>query len=156
MVDEKGKLFGKINLVDFLIILVIIFAVIFLALRIFGIFGGRSNEEVPVRITIVATEVPDYVIDYIVKGEEVWDFGDDIVMGEVEGFEVGDPQGYFYDLNGNMQHIKKEDHSSIELTLIGEAEIDENGAIMEHVTYGVGHSLTLFAGKAKKIGRAHV
>lgn len=63
IIDEKGRLFGKINLIDLLVILVIVIA----AAALLWKFGGkRATEAVTAKpktatFTIVAQDVPEEV-----------------------------------------------------------------------------------------------
>lgn len=49
MKGEKGKLFGKLNIIDLLVILVVIAAAVFLGMRVMKL-GGDSTEGLPKRI----------------------------------------------------------------------------------------------------------
>jgi len=49
MKSEKGKLFGKLNIIDLLVILVIIAAAVFLGMRVMKL-GGSSTDGLPKRI----------------------------------------------------------------------------------------------------------
>lgn len=148
MIDKNGKLFGKINLIDLIIILVIIIVVVFVALRVTG-GGGGDSGAVPVKISFFATEVPDYVVDYINVGDSVMDYTEDVAMGTVESFETGEPLGYDTDANGEVQAVVREGHKSLSMTITGKAVMSEHGATIGGELYGVGHTLTIFAGKAK-------
>ena len=45
MIDEKGRLFGKLNIVDLLVILVVLVAVVVLGVKFLGKDGGGENTE---------------------------------------------------------------------------------------------------------------
>ena len=52
IVDEKGKLFGKINLIDLLVVIVLIAAVLFLAVRLTkGSDGNPVNSSTKLTYT---------------------------------------------------------------------------------------------------------
>ena len=43
MIDEKGRLFGKLNIVDLLVILVVLVAVVVLGVKFLGKDGGAAS-----------------------------------------------------------------------------------------------------------------
>ena len=53
MIDEKGRLFGKLNIVDLLVILVVLVAVVVLGVKFLGKDGGgginpgKTQEPIP-------------------------------------------------------------------------------------------------------------
>lgn len=148
MIDKNGKLFGKINLIDLIIVLVIILVVVFVALRVTGV-GGGDEGAAPVRISMFASEVPDYVLEYLVEGDSVMDFTEETELGTVESFETGEPFSYETTTNGEVQSVVKKGHKSLTLNVTGNAVLGEHGATIGGELYGVGHTLTVFAGKAK-------
>ena len=44
MIDEKGRLFGKINIVDLIVILVIVIAAVGVGMKFLG--GGNGNSAI--------------------------------------------------------------------------------------------------------------
>lgn len=151
MVDKNGKLFGKINLIDFIILLVVVIAVVFAALRVTGVVGGREPEKpVPVRMSFFGTEVPDYVMDYVSVGDKVYDYNAEVVLGAIESFETGAPLGYVVDDLGEAHEVNRTGHCSVTLTLVGEAVIGRDyGFTVDGNLYGVGHTTLLYVGEAK-------
>ena len=67
MIDEKGRLFGKLNIVDLLVILVVLIAVVVLGVKF---LGGREGSAVnptttPVTYTVLVTGVRPEVYESI-------------------------------------------------------------------------------------------
>lgn len=150
MIDKNGKLFGKINLIDLLIILVVLLAGAFLALRATGVVGSNeSAQAVPVRISFYGTEVPNYVVESLEVGSTVYDYNEDLVMGVTESFEAGEPLGYMVDDLGETHKVVLEGHSSLTLTALCDAVIGDYGVTIDGTIYGVGHTTVLFAGQSK-------
>ena len=148
MIDKNGKLFGKINLIDFVIVLVLIALVAFVALKVVD----KGNEDASlsqVRISFFGDETPDYVAKVLEEGTSVLDSTENVTLGTVESFEVGDPIGYDTTTNGEIQQVIKQGYNSVSINVIGKGEITEYGVTIDGVLYGVGHTLTIYAGKAK-------
>lgn len=148
MVDKNGKLFGKINLIDLLIVLVLIALVAFVALKVVD-KSDESANLTQVRISFFGEEAPDYVANALEKGTTVLDSKENVTMGTIEDFEIGDPLGYDTDANGEVQQVIRQGYNSVSITAVGTGELTEHGVTIDGVLYGVGHTLTIYAGKAK-------
>lgn len=69
VVDEKGKLFGKLNIIDLLVIILILAAILVVGVKV---LGGGDDEEAPVatltytvRVTAQRTELANRVAEYV-------------------------------------------------------------------------------------------
>jgi hypothetical protein len=61
LIDDRGRLFGKINVVDILVLLVIVALAVFVALR--GTDEVGAPESVPVKITFVIQPTDPRMLD---------------------------------------------------------------------------------------------
>lgn len=101
MIDEKGRLFGKVNIIDLFVLLVLIAVAVVLAVQIAGGAGTETAEGTPTPTP--SRELTPSVIEYTVKYsrmdpveyrriKEMFDAGDTGFMTngglEVEGSEV--------------------------------------------------------------------
>ena len=148
MIDKNGKLFGKVNLIDLIIVLVVIAAVAFVGLKVVNRTDPNSNL-VPVRISFFSEEAPSFVADTLKADTSVLDMTENVTIGTVESFEIGDPIGYFTDTKGQVQSVTREGYNSITLQVLANGELSEHGVTIDGVLYGVGHTLTIYAGQAK-------
>lgn len=66
LIDEKGRLFGKINLIDLAVILVVVVAVGALAMKFFGndAVDAVKNPDVTISYEVVCEDVPLSVAEY--------------------------------------------------------------------------------------------
>lgn len=87
MIDEKGRLFGRVNIVDLLVVLVLIAGLSFYA----GSRGGlqRAVPTVPMTITVESEPVHPGVATDIAPGDEVaiWNGSTTLVIGKVDKIE---------------------------------------------------------------------
>ncbi|MGI5940534.1 MAG: DUF4330 domain-containing protein [Thermoleophilia bacterium] len=60
-IDERGRIFGRVNIVDILVLLVIVAIVVFAVLRLVG--GG--SEAVTVTVTCTVERIRDYRVEGI-------------------------------------------------------------------------------------------
>ncbi|HBR07457.1 MAG TPA: hypothetical protein DD735_01015 [Clostridiales bacterium] len=148
MIDEKGRLFGKINLIDLIIILVLIAAAVFLGLKFLGPESTAANTQAAV-VSFYYEECPDYVADQINMGDSVWDSGDNVTIGTVRDWTKADSVTYLLDDNGNTVQTSKDGYCAFTLRCDVQGVIGEHGININGTLYGVGHTLTIYAGQSK-------
>ena len=149
MIDKNGKLFGKINLIDLLIVLVIIALAIFIVVR-FVSPKDDGPDLVPIKISMYSSEEPDFVVNHLKEGAPVKDGKEESIIGTLDSIEIGDPISYAEneDATAVIPAIK-EDCNSVEIQILANGEINDFGANVNGVQYAVGHSLVVYAGNAK-------
>ena len=102
-----------------------------------------------VNITFYTEEVPDYVPKAMEKGAPCSDATENSALGTLESFETADPLGYVTNTKGQVEAVTRQGYNSLEFTTLASGELTDNGVKINGVTYAVGHSLTVYAGKAK-------
>lgn len=148
MIDEKGRLFGKINIIDLLIAIIIIAAAVFIGMKFLGPESTATNTQKAV-ISFYYEECPDYVADQLMAGENVWDSGDNVTIGTVKDWSKADSVTYLLDDNGNTVQTSKDGYCALTLRCDAEGVIGEHGITINGTLYGVGHTLTMYAGECK-------
>lgn len=148
MIDEKGRLFGKINLIDLIIVLIILAAAVFLGMKFLGPESTAAGTQKAV-ISFYYEECPDYVADQLKAGDPVWDSGDNVNIGTVKDWTTADSVSYLLDDNGNTVQTSKDGYYALTLRCDTEGVIGEHGITINGTLYGVGHTLTMYAGKCK-------
>ena len=85
IVDNKGRLFGKLNLLDLLFFLILV-AVIAVAIVMFS--GGKSlsNSTIPVTYTVEVQNREAAFFDHLVEGEQVINGVTKARMGKIVSF----------------------------------------------------------------------
>lgn len=148
MIDNNGKIFGKVNLIDLIIILILV-ALVVLAVFKFAVPSEDDNMASQVKITLFCEETPSYVINYIKEGAPVLDTKEDITIGTVKNFEAGEPIGFETDKDGLMYEVTRANYNSVTIEVAANGDIGENGVTVDGVLYAVGHTMTIYAGQAK-------
>ncbi|MCL2048693.1 MAG: DUF4330 domain-containing protein [Defluviitaleaceae bacterium] len=148
---KDSKLFGKINIIDFFIIVALIGA------AIFGVYQLRSGRG---PLVLSQAETKDYIISFFTEevesfsaealstGVNAFDHGRNIPLGVVDSFEINDAIIWNADQNGNTVRSNKPGHSSVEITARLTATPSEHGIVVAGNRYGIGHSLVLRAGRS--------
>lgn len=95
VIDEKGKLFGKLNIIDLLVIVFIIAAVVVVGMKF---LGGGADEPVAttrltytVRVTAQPAKVAERVAEYVDTATGKRDqllAGDDVVNGYITDYWI--------------------------------------------------------------------
>ena len=95
MIDEKGRLFGKINIVDLLVILVIIIGAAVIGVKFLkpgssGIVGGSSTTHVEYTVLVesVQPEVYENVKAFVEAGDATLMASGELLDGQVTAVEA--------------------------------------------------------------------
>lgn len=66
IIDEKGRLFGKVNLIDLAVVLILVVAVAAVGMKLFGnqAVSAVTSQQVTLTYEVVAQDVPQHVADY--------------------------------------------------------------------------------------------
>ena len=153
MIDENGKIGGKINLIDFLIIVLILAVIIFAVCRSF--FNTDMDETVgePVMIEFTSTEVNDYTARQLETGVPVLDGNANKTLGTAVDFTVDDATTYTVNDSGDAVVVSIPKAKSVVVTIEGAGELDDNGLLIDGTRYGVGHSTVVYVGKCWLSGK---
>jgi len=101
LIDARGRLFGKVSVVDILVLAVIVALAVFLGLRFSGSEAVGSAETQPVTVTFVVLPAYDEMVEaYTSLGE----------LKDISGRRIGD-----------IVKVETDDRSQMELS--GEASI---------------------------------
>lgn len=66
IIDKNGRLFGKLNIIDLAVILVVVAVVAALGMKLFGndVVESVTSPEVRITYEVVCEDVPQHVADY--------------------------------------------------------------------------------------------
>ena len=151
MADKKGKLFGKINIIDLLVIIVIVIALIFLGIKFLGnnggAGGGGSSGKTHVEYTVLVESVQPEVYQNV---KELVEEGDATLMASGEL------------LDGRVTAVTSaphEDHISINSTT-GEVAFPLGGGLLDltfTIECNVANPITTEIGTQEvRIGKNHI
>ena len=144
IIDKKGKLFGKINILDILIALVILIFILLGAMKLFsGVLGSKgSANTIEVLYTVEVTKKDVDFFESIKEGDVVFKKNTKEIGGEVVSCEVK-PAKY---TTANLNRL------TYELT---EAENKFDGYITIKTTAEVSYPDMLVGGDEIKIGKSY-
>lgn len=150
MIDKNGKLFGKINIIDLIVVIVVIAAVaVFGFAKISQKNNAAASVSNEITLEFATDEVNDYVLEHVKEGEPIYDFDKDVELGTVTSFEVTPSKVFNVNSEGKVVASEKEGFSGVTITGKVQGQLTPLGAVVGGETYGVGHTLTIRVGKAK-------
>lgn len=150
---KNGKLFGKINIIDLLIILIVLAALAFIGLRYLRSDGApRAAEPDKVRMTFFADEAPLLL----------WDQGERQMGGPVSDYDASNYLGvlteytpeeaYIYTLDretGEELRVRSSTECFLTFACEGEGYLSDDGLRINGVQYSIGGSYVIRAGQTR-------
>ena len=147
-IDEKGRLFGRINVIDLLVLIIVIAAVCFALFRYVLPKAGDKVEE-PFELVLYCHDTPEFTAKQIKQGDKVWDQSQDVELGTVKSVEIEPLMEAQAGPDGKSVLVENDWLVSVTLLLDSKGVLNEHGALIDGTLYGSGHTMTVFAGEAK-------
>ncbi len=146
MIDKNGKVFGKINIIDLLVLLILVVAIAVVGVKF---ITPGDTELQTLEMEFYTEEVNDWVAEKINPGDVLYDGTYDLKLGTVVKAVQDEPMTWGLTQEGQYVLAPRDGYCS--LTVIGEVQgvKTANGAEIDGNMYGVGHSMVLYAGDAK-------
>jgi len=149
MLDNKGRLFGKVSLVD-LFIVVVVSAVIALVYFNIGASGRHiGGAEQTVLITFYNPALHDFSVEALRENTPVINDANETYLGEVVDIKVGESVSYMPDINGVEAASVKDGYSSVYITSRVKGRVSDGAVVLGGNVYGVGEEIIIWAGRTK-------
>lgn len=152
--DEKGRVFGKISVIDLALVLVIVLAGGWFAYARVGRNLGAeiAAKEQPIEITVVISGIRPSTAEAFKRSGPVTEFKTGAVIGAVKGVEVKPASYWFVDDGGRLMKSVTEERVDAFVTIAGKARFGENSITMNGVEVRVGLSLGIHTKYAQANG----
>ena len=146
MIDKKGKLFGKVSVIDLFVLVVVIVAVFFIYNNM-GVLSiaTPANAEL-MYISFETEQTASCVVPYLVLGARVVDQARGVELGRIVHVEVNEGFEFNPDADGNLVKSAKYGYSQVEITAAVRGVMNERGLWVDGNRYIVGHSMSVIAG----------
>jgi len=153
---KNGKLFGKLNIIDLLIILIVIAAVIFVGVRFLGeddtsSLGGIGTQKV--RVTFSEPAAPILLADYAdgsQLGKPVYNHDKSAALGVLTSFEAEENYTYEWDPHtGELIKVPSTLYCQLQFSCETEGSITDEGLFVNGIHYSIGSSWTIRAGQMR-------
>jgi len=138
IIDKKGKLFGKINIIDLAVVLVIIF----FAFNAFSTSNAIENQEIieaeRAYITLEFEEVHSNFLNVVNVGDLVRDSVRGFVLGEIVEVESESYKEMLTSSDGKVEYKEIPGKYNIQVILETKGVFDGNGVLVESKRYYIG------------------
>ena len=149
---KKGILFGKLNIVDLLIILVVLAAIVFVGLRYLRPDSAVNATPEKVRMTFFAEDAPLLLWDQGERqmGSAVTDYDASNYLGVLTSYEP--EEAYIYALDpesGEAVRVISATQCLLTFACEGEGFISQDGLRVNGVQYSIGGTYVICAGQIR-------
>lgn len=157
VIDDKGRIFGKISIIDILFLLFILAIGIF-SLNKLGLLGAKPGLSMGNKAEIIfyQEEINDFSANNVNVGDIASEALKNVSFGEVKDVKIGESISWAPDLNGEQLVLSTRDgYSSIYITMEANATVGPNGIVIGGSTFYIGETITLRAGNSIFYGKIH-
>lgn len=142
LIDSKGKLFGKISVVDILIVVIILGAFAGVAYKL-----KKSNVVSPlakaytIQTVLYTDATTESSAKAIKEGDTVKDKVTGATLGKVTKIDIGPSIIYGIDAQGKVVASQKPGYVSVKITVQGKGTYDEMGATFGSSNYYINKAM---------------
>lgn len=128
MIDNKGRLFGKINIVDLLIVVLVVVTICATVYK-FGFSAHNDVNETNMKIEYVlkASGVREFTLDSMKIGDAIYDEETDKPLGIITAVEAKDAMDYALKADGTTVYTAKPDRYDAYITIESDARNLDGG-----------------------------
>jgi len=147
MIDKNGKLFGKINIIDLIFIILIVAAALFVMYRA-GLFSHEQTlaQEDKLILTMYQEESPVFAASNVKAGDPVIESFKNISFGKVVSVETGEPISWGANEEGRQVETHREGYCSLKLKMEASGKVSSSGITIGGNQYYVGQTLVIRVG----------
>jgi hypothetical protein len=141
LIDNKGKIFGLINIIDLLVILLIVAIVARFALK------SGSNpitvETKDIQVVLHVNEVRDATANVIKEGDIVRETKTNLVLGKVTKVAVRPAETLVETADGRVVNYPNPVLKDVDITITGTGTAGENAVVVGNSEVRIGTILTI-------------
>jgi hypothetical protein len=139
VLDDRGRLFGRVNIIDLVVLVVILAVVVFAAVRL---TDGGSVETVPVRVTFVDRGVHQSLVAGLQSKGTVRDQGGNVI-GEVQSVEATPSIEEFLTTEGVLKVFTSATQSDVTFVVVGQGTVSDSSVHIGRLAARVGADVKL-------------
>ena len=137
--DKKGKIFGKVSIIDLFVIIVLAAAVIGISARFVSGAAKNAKEKVKFSYVVEIDGVRDYTINALNKKGKVIDLKGKSVIGEIKNVTFQPMKTQSFTSDGRMVFAEVPERYTVLVDIEGEGKESDN-------SYFVGNDVELSVG----------
>lgn len=146
IIDNKGKLFGKVSIIDILIVLIVVGAIAGVGYK-FGkakIVNPLTGAKDGIQIQFYSAEVLDYAAKSVKIGDPVVDVLQNVTVGKVKEVKIGKSASPASGSTGDWAAAPKPGYASLLVTVDTEGKYGNSGVTIGNGVFYVGQSFERF------------
>lgn len=155
LIDEKGRLFGKVSIVDILIVLVIVTAIsgIYYKAVKSGLGPIQLNQDKILMTFQSNSEASQSVVDSLNEGDMIYDWEKGTLIGKLIKKEVVPLKIHASTYEGQWEYSEKPDLFSVIMTIECNGVVGADSIKIAGRDYLAGHSMIMKSRAAKFYGQ---
>jgi len=129
LIDDRGKLFGLINIIDLLIVLIVI--------AVIGRFAWKREAQKPsgvqtqtIEVVLLVKDVRDATVDAIKEGDLIRETKSNVVLGKITNIEVKPADTLVNTADGKVVAYPNPILKDIYVTVTGTGTAGENAIVL--------------------------
>jgi hypothetical protein len=145
IIDDRGKLFGIINIIDLLVLAIIVLAAVFLAGRMLpGTESGDAGRQKEMEYTVKVEEVSKYTIDAANVGDAIFDFETGSYIGEISEVDHSPHMEYLVDKDNEAIAIESIDKFDLFITIKADFVETDKALMVGDMIVAVGRKVLVY------------
>lgn len=151
IIDKKGKLFSKVNIIDLFVVIFVIAAVAVTFFK-FNATPGRSSTEANavIEYSLKISDVRDFTAKQFEKGDSIYDDESGKYIGKITDVDVKDAIGYVLKADGTHNKTTKPERYDVTITLETAGKINDTGYFADGVKQISPHSTIIISNNKLK------
>lgn len=118
IIDENGKLFRKVSIIDILIVLVILLCIAGAVIRFSGLLGDNNSSPVKIEYVLQVKQIRDKSVDAIMKKGELYSsLSDEAYLGTITNVEKHINDDYSELVDGTIVKTSATDRYDVLITV---------------------------------------
>ena len=148
IIDKKGKLFGKVSVIDIITILIIVVVGFFLVnkFKLFTQSDGVTKDDL--EIVFYQEEVNDFSAKAVKIGDTSSESLNNVSLGEVTDVKIDKSVSWDRIPYGDIKPTSRDGYVSVKITLKAKGELGPNGINLDGSNYYVGQTINLKVGNS--------
>lgn len=150
IIDEKGKLFGKVSIVDLLFVLIVVVAIIGAVFMVNKIKSGKvltENKGIVqlddsmnrIQVKMLVKEIRQITVDSMAVGDKVFESETGKYLGEITAIDTEPSTSLLTDIHGHAAYKEVPGKFDMTLTIVTPGKQTDGGfytANNQHLVYG--------------------
>lgn len=151
IIDKKGKLFGKINIIDLCVLLILIAAVAVTAIKFkLADNSGNSEKNTEIIYTVKVASIRNFTAEQFKINENLYDNETGKYIGKIISVDKKDDKEYVMKSDGTYAVSAKPERYDVYITVSSKGTINDKGYYAEGIRQISPHSTIIISNKRFK------